>query len=221
MPTSNPRRGRNASAWQIAERHGRTGDLAVINPGAIFGPLLDEDPGTSAALIQRLLKGSMPAAPDMAFTLIDVRDVAALHVAAMTSPRAGGHRFPVGNGTFSFMEVAAMLRPAFPAYAASCRASGRRTGWSASSGCSTGMCAAIWAARRLQARRCVGRRGAARPPLHPGQRRRHRDGPQPDREKAGLSVGNRKDRQDGDRYLQSLRYSTRYSLLHLLPSFCQ
>ena len=104
------------AAWQIAERHGRPADLAVINPGAIFGPLLDEDPGTSAVLIQRLLNGSMPAAPDMAFTLIDVRDVAALHVAAMIRPEAGGHRFPSGNGTFSFMEIAAMLRPAFPAY---------------------------------------------------------------------------------------------------------
>ena len=69
-------------------------------------------------LIQRLLNGSMPAAPDMAFTLIDVRDVAALHVAAMISPAGGGHRFPSGNGTFSFMEIAAMLRPAFPAYVA-------------------------------------------------------------------------------------------------------
>ena len=105
------------AAWQIAERHGRTGDLAVINPGAIFGPLLDEDPGTSAVLIQRLLNGSMPAAPDMAFTMIDVRDVAALHVAAMTKPDAGGHRFPSGDGTFSFMDVTAMLRAAFPAYA--------------------------------------------------------------------------------------------------------
>jgi nucleoside-diphosphate-sugar epimerase len=105
------------AAWQIAERHDRTRDLAVINPGAIFGPLLDEDPGTSVALMQRLLNGSMPAAPNMAFTVIDVRDVAALHVAAMASPQAGGHRFPSSNGTFTLMEVAAMLRAAFPAYA--------------------------------------------------------------------------------------------------------
>jgi len=105
------------AAWQIAERHGRTGDLAVINPGIIFGPLLDQDPGTSAALLQRMLRGSMQAAPDMAYAVIDVRDVAALHVVAMASPQAGGRRFPSGNGTFTLMDIANMLRAAFPAYA--------------------------------------------------------------------------------------------------------
>jgi dihydroflavonol-4-reductase len=102
------------AAWQIAERHGRTRDLAVINPGAILGPLLDEDPGTSAALVQRLLNGSMPAAPDFAFVIIDVRDVAALHVAAMTDANAGGHRYPAGNGTYSLMELGDLLRSEFP-----------------------------------------------------------------------------------------------------------
>jgi dihydroflavonol-4-reductase len=105
------------AAWEIADRHGRRQDLAVINPGAITGPLLDDDPGTSVALVQRLLKGSMPAAPNMAMVLVDVRDVAALHVAAMTSPDAGGHRFPSGDGTFSLMQIADMLRPMLPAYA--------------------------------------------------------------------------------------------------------
>ena len=105
------------AAWEIAERHGRKNDLAVVNPGAILGPLLDEDPGTSIALVQRLLNGGMPAAPNFAFVVIDVRDVAALHVAAMTTPEAGGRRFPAGNGTFSLMELASMLRPELPKYA--------------------------------------------------------------------------------------------------------
>lgn len=102
------------TAWEIAERHGRTRDLAAINPGAILGPLLDEDPGTSVALVLRLLGGGMPAAPNMGFVVTDVRDVAALHVAAMTIPEAGGRRYPMGNGTFTLMELAAMLRTAFP-----------------------------------------------------------------------------------------------------------
>lgn len=57
------------AAWDIAERHGRKQDLAVVNPSAILGPLLDEDPGTSAALVQRLLNGSVPAAPNFAFAV--------------------------------------------------------------------------------------------------------------------------------------------------------
>lgn len=102
------------AAWDIAERHGRTNDLAVINPGGIFGPLLDDDPGTSVALVTRLLDGSVPAAPDISFIVIDVRDVAALHIRAMIEPSAGGHRYPSGAGTYSILEIAKMLRRAVP-----------------------------------------------------------------------------------------------------------
>jgi dihydroflavonol-4-reductase len=102
------------AAWQVAERHGRSRDLAVINPGAILGPLLDDDPGTSVALVRRLLQGGVPVAPRLAIVVIDVRDVAALHLAAMASVDAGGRRFPAGNGTFTLTELAEMLRAAFP-----------------------------------------------------------------------------------------------------------
>jgi nucleoside-diphosphate-sugar epimerase len=105
------------AAWEVADKHGRRKDLAVVNPGAILGPLLDEDPGTSVALIQRLLNGTVPAAPNIAFTVADVRDVAALHLAAMLKPEAGGNRFPVGNGNYPIMQIAEILRAAFPQYA--------------------------------------------------------------------------------------------------------
>jgi len=102
------------AAWAIAEKHGRKKDLVAINPGAIFGPLLDEDPGSSALMVLRMLKGSVPAVPRMRMIVTDVRDVAALHVAAMKDPSAGGRRFPVGNGTFTLMQVAGMLKRSIP-----------------------------------------------------------------------------------------------------------
>ena len=89
----------------------------MINPSGIFGPLLDEDPGTSSLMVKRLLDGSMPAAPRFNFAIIDVRDVAAAHVAALTAPSAGGHRFPMGERTLSIKECADILRRRFPAYA--------------------------------------------------------------------------------------------------------
>jgi nucleoside-diphosphate-sugar epimerase len=101
-------------AWEIMDAAGRHNDLATINPGAIFGPLLDKDPGTSAMLVKRLLDGSVPAAPRIPITAIDVRDVAAAHVAAMTSADAGGRRFPMGEDILYFGEAAALLRPHFP-----------------------------------------------------------------------------------------------------------
>jgi dihydroflavonol-4-reductase len=104
-------------AWEIAERNGRRNDLVAINPGNVYGPLLDEDPGTSARLVMRLIDGSLPAAARVPMTAIDVRDVAALHVKALTAPGAGGHRYPLSEGTYTLLEMANFLRPALPDYA--------------------------------------------------------------------------------------------------------
>lgn len=101
-------------AWEIMAAAGREADFAVINPSVILGPLLDADPGTSAVVIQRLLNGSIPAAPRIPLVIVDVRDVAAAHVAAMTVPQAGGQRFPMGERTLYLREIAAILREAFP-----------------------------------------------------------------------------------------------------------
>ena len=93
---------------------GRHDDLATINPGAIFGPLLDDDPGTSVGLLKRMFDGSLPAAARISFIVVDIRDVAAAHVVAMTAPEARGHRFPMGSGTFSLMQMANVLKAAIP-----------------------------------------------------------------------------------------------------------
>ena len=98
------------------EAAGRRDDLAVINPHVVLGPLLGDDPGVSAALVKRLLDGSLPVAARVYIGIVDVRDVAALHLAAMET-RAGGHRFLASAGNLSLMEGAAALQPAFPHYA--------------------------------------------------------------------------------------------------------
>lgn len=101
-------------AWTLMAAAGRRDALAVLNPAVIFGPLLDDDPGTSPLLIRRLLGGRLPALPPLYLSCTDVRDVAALHVAAMTDPTAGGTRCIVSEGAYCLPELAAMLRPAFP-----------------------------------------------------------------------------------------------------------
>ncbi|WP_158626090.1 SDR family oxidoreductase [Arsenicitalea aurantiaca] len=101
-------------AWSVMEAAGRRGDLVAINPTAIFGPLLDEDPGTSALLVKRLLDGSIPAAPRFSLGIVDIRDVAELHLHAMTTPDAGGRRFPASPETLWMIEIADILRTAFP-----------------------------------------------------------------------------------------------------------
>jgi dihydroflavonol-4-reductase len=101
-------------AWALMDAAGRRADLAVVNPGIILGPLLDEDPGTSVVLVQRLLDGTIPAAPRIDIGIVDARDVAALHLAAMTAPGAGGHRFIAVEASVSFMDLANILRENFP-----------------------------------------------------------------------------------------------------------
>ena len=105
-------------AWTLVDSAGRHGDLATINPGAIFGPLLDDDPGTSVGLLKRMFDGSLPAAARISFISVDVRDVAAAHVAAMTADSARGQRFILGAGTRSLMQMAAVLKAALPEKAA-------------------------------------------------------------------------------------------------------
>lgn len=97
-------------AWRIAEGFGARQRLAVINPGAILGPLLDEDPGTSGQLALRLLDGSMPGTPRMNFPVVDVRDVAAAQVAAMTNPAASGRRHILAEREMSMLEMAWAIR---------------------------------------------------------------------------------------------------------------
>ena len=80
------------AAWDLVKERGAEDRLAVVNPGAIIGPVLSDDLSYSIQAIERLLKG-MPGMPRLGFSFVDVRDVADLEIRAMTSPEAGGKRF--------------------------------------------------------------------------------------------------------------------------------
>jgi dihydroflavonol-4-reductase len=97
------------AAWQQARAAGAQDRLATINPGAIIGPALSTDHSYSLQAIRRLLDG-MPAAPKLGFTFVDVRDVADIHIRALTSPAAGGERFIATDRFLWLPEVAAILR---------------------------------------------------------------------------------------------------------------
>ena len=98
------------AAWDLVAERGATERLAVVNPGAIIGPALSDDTSFSLELIERLMKGSMPALPRLGFTLVDVRDVADLELLAMTSPDAGGKRFIAADEFLWMAEIAEVLR---------------------------------------------------------------------------------------------------------------
>ncbi|SRR6266404_1487196 len=99
------------AAWDFITREGGDLELSVVNPVGIFGPLLG--PGLSGGheILKRLLDGSMKAIPKISFGIVDVRDVADLHLRAMTSPDAKGQRFlALSGGVLSLLDMALMLK---------------------------------------------------------------------------------------------------------------
>jgi nucleoside-diphosphate-sugar epimerase len=97
------------AAWDLVRERGDEQRLAVVNPGGIIGPVLNDDLSYSLQMVQRLLKGA-PGVPRLGFTLVDVRDVADLEIRAMTAPEAGGERFIAADKFMWMAEVGEVLR---------------------------------------------------------------------------------------------------------------
>ena len=98
------------AAWDFIAAEGRGLELSVVNPAGIFGPILAPDYSSSVELIKRLMNG-MPGAPRIYFGVVDVRDVADLHLRAMTHPSAKGERFiAVSGDSISMVDIARILR---------------------------------------------------------------------------------------------------------------
>ena len=98
------------AAWNFMQAEGGALELAVVNPAGIFGPVLGSDFSSSIELVTRLMNG-MPGCPRLFFGVVDVRDVADLHLRAMTDPAAKGERFiAVSGGVMSMLDIARVLK---------------------------------------------------------------------------------------------------------------
>ena len=98
------------AAWDFIATEGRALELAAVNPAGIFGPALGADYSPSLELVKRLMDG-MPGCPKLYFGVVDVRDVADLHLRAMTSPAASGERFiAVAGECMSMLDIAKLLK---------------------------------------------------------------------------------------------------------------
>ncbi len=98
------------AAWDFVAKEGGL-ELATVCPSLVVGPALGPDASTSIELVRRLLDGALPALPKIFFGVVDVRDVADLHLRAMTDPGAKGERFIANAGDFiSLREIALTLK---------------------------------------------------------------------------------------------------------------
>ena len=99
------------AAWDFMAKEGGALELSVVNPVAVLGPVLARDFSTSVLIVQRMMDGLAPGTPQIDFGIVDVRDVADLHLRAMTNPAAKGERFLAVSGDFMSMgEIAKVLR---------------------------------------------------------------------------------------------------------------
>src|SRR5262249_41049147 len=104
------------AAWDFAAE--REINLTTVLPASVFGPTRSPSALGPLGIIGSLLDGSAIALPRLGFEVVDVRDIAAAHVLAMTSEHAVGERF-IGAGTVMwFEEMAEVLRERLGADAA-------------------------------------------------------------------------------------------------------
>lgn len=97
------------AAWDFIKKEGGNLEFATINPVAILGPSLSPHVSGSFVLLELLLSGK--PIPNLPLNIVDVRDVADLHIRAMTNPNANGERFIASaDGQISLLEIAALLK---------------------------------------------------------------------------------------------------------------
>lgn len=102
------------AAWDWHAREGAPLELVTVCPGAVLGPVPGADFSASIDIVRKLLDGSVPGLPRFGWPLVDVRDIAALHILAMNAPQAAGRRY-LGAGAFLWMrDIADVLRARVP-----------------------------------------------------------------------------------------------------------
>ncbi|MBA2919551.1 NAD-dependent epimerase/dehydratase family protein [Sphingomonas sp. MAH-20] len=99
---------RAARQWVAAKGGGI--EFVTVNPAAVLGPVLGRDFSPSIEAVKKLLEGAMPGVPDLGFGIVDVRDVADLHVRCLTADHVAGERFIASGPFLKLIDIAHILR---------------------------------------------------------------------------------------------------------------
>ena len=106
---------RAARDWIAGE--GGAMEFVSINPAAVLGPVWSDDFSASIEVVRQLLGGLLPGCPDLGFGIVDVRDVADLHLRALTAPGIAGERFIASGPFMKLVDVARVLKTRLPDHA--------------------------------------------------------------------------------------------------------
>jgi len=102
------------AAWDFVKTQAPQIELTTINPVLVLGAPLDNNFGSSISVVERIMKGKDPMLPDLRFSIVDVRDVAQMHVQAIKNDATKGERILAASQTFSFVEIAKYLKSIYP-----------------------------------------------------------------------------------------------------------
>jgi dihydroflavonol-4-reductase len=103
------------AAWDFIKNEAQDMNLTTINPVLVLGAPLDKNFGSSISVVERIMKGSDPMLPNLKFAIVDVQDVAKMHVLALSKPESIGERIIASSETFSFVAIAKYIKDQFPA----------------------------------------------------------------------------------------------------------
>ena len=100
------------AAWEFIKDNNVSFPLTTIHPGMVFGPLIsNEIRGASVNLIANMMSGKFPALPDIYFTIVDVRDIAKLHVDSLQNQNSNNKRIlATSENGIPFLDISLILR---------------------------------------------------------------------------------------------------------------
>lgn len=102
------------AVWDYVKAEAPEIDVTMINPSLVTGPPLDRNFGSSVSIIQRLLRGKDPMLPKFGMPIVDVRDIAEMHLRALEIPASVGKRFIGAASSLWFHEMAEAIKERFP-----------------------------------------------------------------------------------------------------------
>lgn len=102
-------------AWDFVKDPDVSVELTTINPVAMLGPSLNHHVSGSFDLILDPLSGKQKMLVDIPLNIVDIRDVAEIHILAMENPSANGQRFIASaDGQISLAEIMEIIKTRYP-----------------------------------------------------------------------------------------------------------
>ena len=102
------------AAWDFVENEAPDMRLTVINPVFVLGAPLDANYGSSMEVIERFVTAKDPAVPRIGFSIVDVGDIAEMHLRAAQRPETAGERIVGATRGVWFPDMARVIKDAHP-----------------------------------------------------------------------------------------------------------